>query len=287
MESIFYKNFKCLVLLAALVTGVTTQAMELQQEQYPFLIDTLESAIREKNPKLCAEIFDGFSQDIIDKEPIEQIGIFVDLIGQAAPRNAQITTAFCNALVQICGKHQESASLMQEHMGTLIDTLHKNNNTAALEKLTCIFADNTESREYKAIQDILEEKRRNNNLYVEEDEKLAIALQEDQFFTQNHDDEELDVERAVAESLQDNQPTLYPSLGTHNIIPSAPAQEEIIRDEQQEDDEELAQAFQESLYYEDQTQQQAEPAAPNSTGFSLGYVAGSTIKAIIGYFTKP
>ena len=273
MKNFFYKHFKFLLFLAALVTGVTTQAMEFKQEQqYPFLVDTLESAIiHEKNPKLCAKIFNGFSRDIINKEPVEKIGIFVDLIGQAAPRNAQITTIFCSNLAQLCGQHQESATIMRDHMGTLIDTLHKNNNTEALEKLACIFADNTESGEYKAVQNILEEKRQNNTLHIDEDQELAQALEASQYDNTNHNDEEFNVARAIAESLLDNQPKLYPSLETHGIIPNAPPQEEI-------EDEDYARAVRASLQ-----------SAFNNPGLIrtfAGYVAGQAVTMLIDRFTK-
>jgi hypothetical protein len=167
--------------------------------------------MKSENQEVCQELFKNFSTGLLQKEPIEQAAIVVGLTQEAAEKSEQLTSVFCNALVGIYGQDPALSLIMQEIMSPVIRPLREHKQTSALEKILCIFADNTNSHAYQQINDAIQNKVRNNNLptmNTDNDAALAKMLQEGQAPDDNFVPGDNDFDQAIAASLAEtsNQP---------------------------------------------------------------------------------
>ncbi len=249
---LFIKQGKNTLLLSlVLFTGITLQAMEQQGSEYGYLVDTLDAAMKSSNPTACKDLFESFSNDLNQKDPIERAAIVVGLTQEAAAKkNEQLTGVFCNALVSIYNTSPGITEAMQEIISPVIRPLAEHKQISALGKIHCIFSNNIESEEYRQIDEAIKNKLHGNTtVNTDEDEAIARLLQEE---VQSPDDnfapKDNDLNRALALSLQtgrqdDEQAELEKALRASRFTnPSAPVLTDI-----EEDDAVLRIALAESL----------------------------------------
>ncbi len=119
-----------------------------EKHEYNFLVEALNEAMRNNNPGACSELFTSFSEDLGNKEAIEQTAVIAALIQESTPKNAELAIVFSNVLVDIFSRAtQDLTPIMQEIITPIVNPLIEANNVRALEKIACIFADNKMSKE--------------------------------------------------------------------------------------------------------------------------------------------
>lgn len=156
MKSLVDKKLTFLFLSIALLVALPIHAMEEDKPEYSSFIDNLIIVKKRKNQQLGNKLFHQFNQEIQQKKVIEQVDIIADLIPYAAQKDKKITSMLCNVLIGIVKNNDSSISVIRERISPIIHLLAANQQSTVLEKFACIFADNTESEEYKIINEAIQ-----------------------------------------------------------------------------------------------------------------------------------
>ena len=183
--------------------AINTQAMEQPEEDNQLvsvdevtdIVETLHEAHMAQNQELCAGIFNHFAQQLNKKDPVEQLAVMVQATKIAAKKSKPLTLTFCNSILSICNNYPGLSEITPEIIRPLIPDLHTNNHTEAIKKIVCIFAGDTNSQEYRTVQNSIQHGLNNNAIPDIDDEAIARAFQQD---PQHSSDEEYDLALANA-----------------------------------------------------------------------------------------
>ena len=227
-EQPLLKSFLFVLALSAIIN---TQAMEKQEEDYQLaslsmgqtidigeltdVVENLHEAHKAQNRELFANIFQHFTEDLNQKDPVEQLATWVEATKIAAKKSKPLTLAFCDNLLNICNAYPDLSEITPEIVRPLIPNLHKNKHPEAIKKIICIFANNADSEEYHAMQSSIQHGLNTSTTpSIDNDEAIARAYQQGSQHISNTE-YDLALAKALAASMQindnKNAGTLQPS----------------------------------------------------------------------------